>query len=184
MPSSSPLIPHPASPCPALGAILVRVSTAPDGGLDLGYVLMGAPAGLLIPAPCPAGPADELWRHTCCEAFVGVPGEAAYLEFNFSPSGQWAVYAFGDYRRRIEAYVPAATPVIDVRNLPDRLELDAHLPPALLPPAPLQLGLTAVVEGTDGSLAYWALAHPADRPDFHLRDGFVLTLTAAAEQLK
>ena len=34
----------------------------------------------------------------------------------------------------------------------------------------------AVVEETDGRLSYWALTHPAERPDFHHRDGFVLVL--------
>ena len=34
----------------------------------------------------------------------------------------------------------------------------------------------AVVEETDGRLSYWALTHPAERPDFHHRDGFVLPL--------
>lgn len=31
----------------------------------------------------------------------------------------------------------------------------------------LRLALCAVIEASDGSLSYWALAHPADRPDFH-----------------
>jgi hypothetical protein len=40
----------------------------------------------------------------------------------------------------------------------------------------LRLALSAVIEETDGHLSYWALAHPAERPDFHHRDGFVLAL--------
>ena len=30
-------------------------------------------------------PVDGLWRHTCFEAFVGIPGAEPYYEFNFSP---------------------------------------------------------------------------------------------------
>ena len=41
-----------------------------------------------------------------------------------------------------------------------------------------RLGLTAVVEETGGRISYWALAHPAGRPDFHRADCFVLELPA------
>jgi hypothetical protein len=40
----------------------------------------------------------------------------------------------------------------------------------------LRLALSVVVEETDGRLSYWAITHPAERPDFHHRDGFVLPL--------
>ena len=43
---------------------------------------------------------------------------------------------------------------------------------------PLQRArLAAVIEATDGSLSYWALAHPSDKPDFHHPDSFVLELS-------
>lgn len=180
VPSLLKLTPHPATPCPALPDIEVRVSRETDGSLELGFVLWGDTARLAIPHPRSPGPADELWRHTCCEAFVGLPGETAYREFNFSPSGQWAAYAFTDTRQRHEAFAPAVAPRIALRRRPDRLELDAHVPPPLLPPAgsTLQLGLTVVVEGVDGMLAYWALRHPADHPDFHHRSGHTLNVPA------
>ncbi len=36
--------------------------------------------------------------------------------------------------------------------------------------------ITAVIEEADGTKSYWALAHPAEKPDFHHPDGFVLEL--------
>jgi hypothetical protein len=36
--------------------------------------------------------------------------------------------------------------------------------------------VSAVIEQHDGAISYWALAHPAGKPDFHHRDGFVLKL--------
>ncbi|MGH8470123.1 MAG: hypothetical protein ACREVY_14440 [Gammaproteobacteria bacterium] len=36
----------------------------------------------------------------------------------------------------------------------------------------LRLALAAVIEEKNGSLSYWALAHP--RPDFHHADAFAL----------
>ena len=178
MPSLLNLIPHPATPCPALERIEVRVSRGVDGSLELGFVLHGDPAQLSIPPVRSPGPADELWHHTCCEAFVGVRGDAAYREFNFSPSGQWAAYAFSDYRQRDESVTPAGEPTIGRRLLPGRLELFSHVPAELLPPpqSTLQLGLSAVIETLDGHLSYWALAHPAPRPDFHHRGGHTQAL--------
>ena len=43
-----------------------------------------------------------------------------------------------------------------------------------LPPGPARLGLTAVIEEAGGRLSYWALRHPAERPDFHDAGGFAL----------
>lgn len=183
------LLCHPTSICPGVESIDVRISLAANGGLSLAYRLRGRLDQLAIPSPLPSGSADALWEHTCFEAFVGVAGRPAYREFNFSPSGQWAAYAFSGYRQREEGAVPVPAPEISVRRFSDRLELDAVLGPALLPPAApgttpgatLQLGLSSVVEAADGGRSYWALAHPAARPDFHHRDAFALNLAAARD---
>ncbi|MDD5295532.1 MAG: DOMON-like domain-containing protein [Rhodocyclaceae bacterium] len=176
------LICHPASPCTAVSALEVSVHAGAGGRLTLAYRLSGDMAGLLLPEPAPPGPADGLWRHTCFEAFVAVSGAPAYREFNFSPSGQWAAYGFSDTRQREESFVPSAAPDIALRRFPDRLELDATLPPELLPGrTTLQLGLSAVIEAAGGSLSYWALAHPAEKPDFHLRAGFTARLPLGPE---
>ena len=73
----------------------------------------------------------------------------AYREFNFSPSGQWAAYGFSGYRQRDASLVFAKAPAMSLRRLPERLELDAVLNPALLPRCALgetlELGLAAVI---------------------------------------
>ena len=35
------------------------------------------------------------------------------------------------------------------------------------------LGLSVVLEETDGTKSYWALAHPPETPDFHMPDCFI-----------
>jgi hypothetical protein len=42
-----------------------------------------------------------------------------------------------------------------------------------------KLGLSAVIEEKDGTLSYWALAHPPGRADFHDPACFALELPAA-----
>lgn len=171
------LRPYPeGQPCP-IDAIAVTVFREDAGGLRLRFELVGKLDRVAVPGPRAARMADGLWAHTCCEAFVAIPGNPAYREFNFSPSGEWAIYDFDAYRERSAPGMVPPAPLIASRLAADRLVLDATLDAAALPNGlPLELGLTTVVESLDGTLSYWALRHPSSRPDFHLRDAFTLTL--------
>lgn len=178
------LLRHPATPAPVISSIEGHAAREPGGVLALAYRVRGDMVRLLVPPPRHPEQADGLWEHTCFEAFVAVAGETAYHEFNLSPSGQWAAYAFSDYRQRAEALLaPLTPPRISSRLSSGRLELEASIAPDCLPAAadrlPLRVGLAAVVEAADtvdGCHSYWALHHPAALPDFHHRDGFVLQL--------
>jgi hypothetical protein len=166
---TSHLVLHPASPAPAAAlALEAYARLAADGALEVCFVLAGALDDVRVPVATAPLQTDGLWRHTCCEVFVGHPGGPDYLEFNFSPSGAWAAYAFSAYRT--PAPVPSLpAPRIEVTRAPGRLELAARVDPlawAILgDPALLEVGLTAVVEATDGQLRYHALHHPIERPD-------------------
>lgn len=180
-----PLLCHPATPAPMVRAIEACAARRPDGGLALAYRLWGDMARLRIPASQAPERTDLLWEHTCFEVFIGAANATAYREFNFSPSGQWAAYAFSDYRQRDVAIPPGTPPRITARLLAGRLELVAIVAPDALPAdaggviSEFRLGLSAVVEAADtvdDGHSYWALRHPAPRPDFHHRDAFTLAL--------
>lgn len=174
------LRPYPGTPVGAVAAIEAAVVPEADGALQITFRLRGDLGRLRIPAPAPAGAADGLWRHTCFEAFVAERGQPAYREFNFSPSGEWATYRFADYRRQIEEDAPLPPPELICHRM-DALVVAARLDAAALPSGPtLRIGLSAVVEGLDGGLSYWALAHPAERPDFHHPAAFALSVHRAA----
>ncbi len=132
-----------------------------------------------ISAPTVPRFATQLWRHTCFEAFMAVEGQSSYHEFNFAPSGEWAVYAFSGYRNGSPVANEAMRPHIAVRSTGGRFELETQVRldslSAIHPRASLRIGLSAVIEASDG-LSYWALSHPADKPDFHNADGFALLL--------
>jgi len=170
------LVPHTEHPAPAVAGITVDVAAHGNGGLQLAYRLAGDLAALRLPTPATPVEPDRLWAHTCFEVFLRRGGEA-YREYNFSPSGQWAGYAFSAYRQRLED-VALPAPQLDWQVSEGSLSLTVTLPAAALPAGsgPLQLALTTVVEQAEGPLSYWALAHPAGKPDFHHQDGFVLAL--------
>ncbi len=122
---------------------------------------------------------DNLWQHTCFEAFVRL-ASGGYLEFNFSPSTEWAAYRFAAYREGM-AELDVVAPRIGVSQTEHLLELKAEL---ALPPdfTPTALGLSAVIEETSGRKSYWALRHPpGDTPDFHHPDCFAIELPPASE---
>jgi hypothetical protein len=119
---------------------------------------------------------DELWLHTCFEAFVGSSSGEAYYEFNFAPSTQWAAYRFDGYRRGMCAAHEISAPIIEVRSNSDSYTLQASLEldrlSDLTREASWRLGLSALIEDRSGRKSYWALAHPPGKPDFHHMDCF------------
>lgn len=155
--------------------------------LALIYTLEGAIAGLRLPAPGPPSRADDLWRHTCFEAFLTGRGLTGYYEFNFAPSTEWALYHFAAHREGMSVVEQAERPAIATRAGVDRFELKATIHLNRLSPVltggSLRLALTAVVEEADGRHSYWSLRHPPGRPDFHHPDGFALALDGAEPAL-
>jgi hypothetical protein len=103
----------------------------------------------------------------------------AYREFNFSPSSQWAAYTFQSYRAGKESLQLDEPPTGWISTESGGLFLQrASIAIALEPDA--RIGLSAVIEETDGTKSYWALAHPpGDKPDFHDPACFALELPAA-----
>ena len=164
---------HPDCRCDAVSSIDVEVTQPTPGMLALDYVVTGAIGDLLLPSVTAPARADELWQRSCFEAFLRVPSDEAYQELNFSPSTQWAVYRFSGYRSGMrDAEVPS--PRIETRSSANSFEM--HVALAQIPAFPLRLALSAVIEETNGRKSYWALAHPAGKPDFHHPDSFVCEL--------
>lgn len=202
---------HPDTPCNPLTGVEVEVARvhAPGGGrrIALRYVASGNIKAVRAPlCPGPGERRDELWRHTCFEAFVRAGDAPSYHEFNFAPSGDWACYRLESYREGMQAERSAGEPRIqaDIRRMPLDAERRTQLVQAGIDPldrfdtpfysliatidlektglpvdVPWHLGLSAIIEERNGAISYWALKHPAGDPDFHHPDCFALELPAA-----
>jgi len=171
------LKPFTAPPC----ARTLRARVRLEGQrLAIRFVLEGELEDLELPfAHATPRRLDGLWQATCFEAFLAVPGEEAYREFNVALEGHWAAYRFAAPRQgmclesavdhlsakhhRVAGHLGLRV-AIDL----DRLGLD--------PARGLELGLSTILRRLDGQREFWALAHAGDAPDFHRRDGFLLTL--------
>ncbi len=167
---------HPDSLCAAVTRIETQATRAAAGRLTLRYRVNGAVTDLVLPARTAPDRADGLWRHSCLEAFIGAPGDEAYVEFNLAPSTRWAAYRFDRYRQGMRPADMAGDPRIEVSLTDDRLELTATV--AVPIEGPWRIGLSAVIEEAGGRISYWALAHPPGKPDFHHALGHVLDLPA------
>jgi hypothetical protein len=158
---------------------------------DLTYEVSGATAVRWPLVQFPRGQRrDQLWTTTCFEMFVQRGSEAAYVEWNFSPSLHWACYEFSAYREPAVTALPKVVepPRLEIQQLGDVLTMKVLVrnpicnpihnrngtgPPSEVnsPPTekgtPRALGFTAVIEELDGQKFYWSLQHSTPTADFH-----------------
>lgn len=163
------LKPHPS--CPGGPAASVEADYWRDGRfLLVRFRTMEDNDWIAWPEAAASERRDELWRSTCFEVFAQTAD--GYVEYNLSPSSEWASYRFDSYR---EGMRPAVETVVSkgVRFEVYGAELEAQLE---LPEDVRRLGVSAVLRTVEGETFYWALAHPSDKPDFHHPDSFVLEL--------
>lgn len=123
--------------------------------------------------------ADGLWTSTCFEAFIGHQSHPKYVEWNFSPSQDWACYAFDHYRDRARQEHRWQPPqiVATMGQESARVQVQVNAAPCLTilgEAGDLLIGLSAVVQHQGKDLEYWAISHNKDTPDFHDRDSFLI----------
>ena len=167
------LRPHPGHPARAVQEISVELRGGGDDVL-LTWSVKGYDS-VAVPEWRSPARTDDLWRTTCFELFLNT-GNGHYVEFNFSPSTQWAAYAFEDYRSGMALFDCAVPPLVE--RLLNGIEVDCDL--GGLPDGALTMALSAVIEEIDGTKSYWALAHAPGPPDFHNPACFTATLPPPA----
>jgi hypothetical protein len=179
---------HPASVSKAVRAIEFLQPVWQNGKLKIGYCAETVIGETIIPTARDAARQDNLWETTCFELFIARAGFDGYLEFNFSPSGSWAAYQFRAYRSDCSMLLNIDPPKVCFESFLLEsvtveglglmsLEVLIDVPEDWRVNA-LDLGISVVVEETDGTKSYWALAHPPGKPDFHHKDCFALNLEA------
>ncbi len=145
-----PLKPHADTPPKGIHAVEVEIVMTDPDDILLRYFVDGS--GLSLPEWKSPARADELWGTTCFELFLAEAADSAYYEFNFSPSSQWAAYAFTGYREGRRDLPLAVAPFVDrfptlgPEDGTPHYALDADVDLADMPRRRLRMGLSAVIE--------------------------------------
>lgn len=171
------LRPHPDTPPQAISSVTVEVRADDPNEVLLTFIVCNA-SSLKIPPLAPPARRDGLWMATCFEMFLKQPDMPDYWEFNVSPSGEWAAYVFSNYRAGMREFACDVRPHGAIETTGGRFTIDVDVDLGGIPLGPLALGLSAVIEETDGTKSYWALAHSPGKPDFHAEACFAATLAA------
>ncbi len=147
--------------------------------LNLQYLLAGNLDNIIIPqlVSTPTRQYD-LWEHTCLEFFLGLEDATPYWEFNLSPTGDWNVFTFPNYRQDIAEEIAFTSLPFTVLQQADNLHLNlkVDLNKILSSEQNLVVGITSVIESQDQYLSYWALKHLTSTADFHHRDSWIISL--------
>ena len=171
------LIPYPASDLPKIN-ISGEIERMKNR-LSIRYIVAGEIDAILLPTPTNVpSRKHDLWRATCFEFFIAPKDQSQYWEFNMSPSGNWNVYAMDAYRQvnmREETRFTQLPFEFKKTNAEILLDISVDLNPILQHDQVLQIGITTIIQTMDGNESYWALAHPGQQADFHLRDSFIMS---------
>lgn len=172
---------HPQTPAHQVDAVEVAYEIRSGARLALRYEVSCNPGTLVVPLHAEGRQrTDGLWQTTCFEMFARRVADQAYLEFNFSPSTQWAAYRFESYRQGMRDWSTLA-PEIGMERSSTSFVLEAMVTLPDFSSESLQIALSAVIHEKSGIKSYWALAHPPGNPDFHDPDCFALHLPASAQ---
>ena len=165
--------------------------------LDVKYQLSGDLSKIIIPPPSQtANRQYDLWEHTCFELFLRLSNTTKYWEFNLSPTKDWNVFYFADYRHPCPAFLRQGLRMTAFRSqnlaeetaiasLPceiwqtfESLQVSLKIDLNKIMPAKsdLDIAVATVIENQERQLSYWALTHPASKADFHHQDSFAISL--------
>ena len=121
---------------------------------------------------------NELWKNTCFEFFLGIKNSPIYWEFNLSPSGDWNIYHFDDYRQSMQLENKVESLPFNILRDSNALYLglEFNLDGLVSIIENFDISITTVIKSKEGNISYWALKHCGKEADFHLRDSFVLEI--------
>ena len=109
---------------------------------------------------------DELWTSNCLEYFVKLPNSPAYLEFNFSLSGDWNVFLFSNYREGKREFKDIRMKKFDKRTYKDTVEFSIVLESKLSQKLCKGHGSAILLNGEDFNY-FNSLIETTSLPDFH-----------------
>ena len=145
--------------------------------LNLEYLLQGDLSTVIIPSPANTPTRKhQLWQTTCFEFFLGIDHAPKYWEFNLSPTGDWNIYRFTDYRQGMQEEIAFTSLPFDIRQQANFLNINLEINLDLIIDlnTDLDIAISTVIKSSKEKISYWALTHPETKADFHNRDSFII----------
>ncbi len=122
-------------------------------------------------------PLENLWTTTCFEIFFKNINSTDYYEFNFNSKGEWNLFYFSDYRKRVEGYKNGIEVQMQTQMKSGRpfLLYSFDISKLVNLKVPAQANLATVTKSSAG-ISYWSQKHNGQKPDFHDPKNFSLIL--------
>jgi hypothetical protein len=149
------------------------------GMLSIEYQLRGDLNAVEIPAPARLPTRkSQLWTATCFEFFLGIPDNRNYWEFNLSPTDDWNIFHFDNYRQGLRDELAFTSLPFQIDRQPNLLSLalEFELGKIIAVEQSIEVSITTVIKPRQGEMSYWALTHCGAEADFHLRDSFSIRI--------
>jgi hypothetical protein len=172
------LKPFPNSNFPSSLKITGKIDRA-ENKLAIEYLLSGNLTDIIIPKSVDVPRRkNELWEKTCLEFFLGIKNSPQYWEFNLSPSGDWNIYYFDDYRQGMQEEIAFNSLPFIVESTSNswRLSLKLDLNEIVSKESSLEMGIATVIKSTNENISYWALTHTDSQANFHRRNSFAIDI--------
>jgi hypothetical protein len=112
--------------------------------------------------------ADNLWKNTCFELFIANTHNNAYWEINISPSTQWNIYHFSDYKEGMKKEKNITQPIIKTtqKNNYYSLSFTSTFTQDVLNQE-LQINLAVILLDLDGVRHFYSIFKNSGNVDFH-----------------
>ena len=159
-----------------INGVIERYSNA----LLINYEVVGKLSDIILPQKSKIPTRrNNLWEDTCYEFFIAIRDLPQYWEFNLSPSENWNIYYFKNYREEMREELTFNSLPFEIQNQPEsfELKLECSLNKIVDKDQPLEIAISSVIKHKNSELSYWALTHCEPVADFHSRDSFVLQLS-------
>ena len=142
--------------------------------LKVTYQISGDLSHYHFPKPTKQHRADKLWLDTTFELFLAPEHSSAYWEVNISPSTQWNLYHFADYREGMKESNIFSAPDIkkERRHHEYVLSFESIIPKELVDQA-LLINLCVILLDRTGTQHFFSIKRREGSPDFHDRAYFV-----------
>lgn len=142
----------------------------------LSYSISGDISSIIIPSISDIPQRkDDLWKTTCFELFLANKTKRNYIELNLSPSLNYNIYSFSDYRADMNLENSFIIRNTSVKHEKTKFNIKFMLESInIINTDDLLINISTVIKYSNDKSKYYAVMHNKDKADFHKKNTFVV----------